>query len=157
MLSLLPEDNLSPYLTDWPLIFVVQSLSLVRLFATPKTAGFPFLHHLPELMSMSQWWHSNILSSVIPFSSCLQFFPVSASFLVNQFFASVSQSFGASASASVFPMNSQGWFPLRLTDLISLQSKEFSRVFSSTIIWKNQFFGAQPSFWSNSHIHTWLL
>ena len=61
------------------------------------------------------------------------------------------------ASASVLPMNIQGWFPLGLTDLISLQCKGLSRVFSSTTIQKHQFFGAQPSLWSNSHIHTWLL
>ena len=63
----------------------------------------------------------------------------------------------ASASAPVLPMNIQGWFPLGLTDLISLQSKGLSRVFSSTIIWKHQFFSTQPSLWSNSHICTWLL
>ena len=67
------------------------------------------------------------------------------------------QSIGASASASVFPMNSQSWFPLGLTGLISLQSKGLSRVFSNTTVWKHQFFGAQPSLWSNSHTRTWLL
>ena len=64
---------------------------------------------------------------------------------------------GASASASVLPMNIQDWFPVGWTGWISLQSKGLSRVFSGTIIWKHQFFGAQPSFWSNSHIHRWLL
>ena len=72
---------------------------------------------------LSQWCHSNILSSVIPFSFCLQSFPVPGSFPVSQFFASGSQSIGASASTSVFPMNIQGWFPLGLAALISLQSK----------------------------------
>ena len=67
------------------------------------------------------------------------------------------QSIGASASVSVVPMNIQGWFPLRFTGLISLQSKGLSRVFSSTTIWKHQFFGAQSSLQSNSYIHTWLL
>ena len=62
-----------------------------------------------------------------------------------------------SATASVLPMNSQGWFPLGLTGLISLQSKGLSRVFSNTTVQKHQFFGAQPSLWSYSHIHTWLL
>ena len=76
---------------------------------------------------------------------------------MSQFFASGGQSIGASASASVLSMKSQGWFPLGLTGLISLQSKGFSRVFSSTSIEKHQFFGAQPSSQSNSHIHTWLL
>ena len=68
-----------------------------------------------------------------------------------------SQSIGASASASVLPMNIQGWFPLGLTGFISLQSKGLSRVISSTTIRKHQFFSAQPSLWSNSHICTWLL
>ena len=72
-------------------------------------------------------------------------------------FQSGGQSIGASYSASVLPMNIQGWFPLGLTVLISLQSKGLSRVFSSTIVKKHQFFSAQPSLWSNSHIHTWLL
>ena len=67
------------------------------------------------------------------------------------------KSFGASASTSVLPMNIQGWFPLGLTGWISLQSKGLSRVFSSTTVWKNQFLSIQPSLWSNSHIHTWLL
>ena len=64
---------------------------------------------------------------------------------------------GTSASASVFSMNIQGWFPLGLTDLISWLPKLFSRVFSSTTVWKHQFFGTQPSLWFSSHIHTWLL
>ena len=104
---------------------------------------------------LSQWCHPTISSSVVPFS-CLQSFPASGSFPMSPFFTSGGPIIGTSASASVFPMNIQDWFPLGLTGMI-LQSKEFSRVFSSTIIWKNQFFGAQPSFWSNSHIHTWLL
>ena len=67
------------------------------------------------------------------------------------------QSTGVAASASVLPMNIQGWFPLGLTGLISLLCKGFSRVFSKTTVWKHHFFSAQPSLWSNSHIHTWLL
>ena len=67
------------------------------------------------------------------------------------------QNDGASTSASVPLMNIQGWFPLGLTGLISLQSKRLLRVFSSTWIQKHQFFGAQPSLWFSSHIHTWLL
>ena len=78
-------------------------------------------------------------------------------FLVNQFFASGGQSIGVSASTPVLPMNIHGWFPLGLTGLISLQSKGLSRIFSNTTIWKHHFFSAQPSLWSNSHIHTWLL
>ena len=105
----------------------------------------------------SQRCHPTILSSVIPFSSCLQSFPASGSFPMSWLFASGGQSIGASTSASVLPMNIQGWFPLGLTGLISLQTKGLSRVFSNTTIQKHQFFSAQPSLWSNSHIHTWLL
>ena len=103
--------------------------------------------------SLSQWCHPTISSSVIPFSSCLQSFPASGSFPMSQFFPLCSQSTGVSASASVLPMNIQDWFPLGLIGLISLQSKGLSslRVFSSTTVWK-QFFGAQLSLWSNSHI-----
>ena len=99
----------------------------------------------------SRWCHPTISSSVIPFSSCPQSFPASGSFPMSQFFASGGQSIGASASASVLPMNIQGWFPLRLTGLISLQSKRLSRVLSNTTVQKHQFYGAQPSLWSNSH------
>ena len=108
----------------------------------------------------SSWWcHPTISSSVVPFSSHLQSFPASGSFPMSQFFASGGQNIGAtaSASASVLPMNLQGWFPLGWTDLISLQSKGLSSVFCHIGVWKHQFFSAQPSLWSNSHIHTWLL
>ena len=74
---------------------------------------------------------------------------------MSQLLTSSGQSTGA--SASILPMNIQGWFPLRLTGLISLLSKRLSRAFSSTTVWKHQIFKALPSFWSNSHIHTWLL
>ena len=106
---------------------------------------------------LSWWCHPTISSSVIPFFSCLQSFPASGSFPVNWLFASGGQSIGASASASVFAMNIQDWFPLGLTGLISFQSKELSGIFSSTTIQKDQFFDAQFSLWFNSHIHTWLL
>ena len=106
---------------------------------------------------LSPWCHATISSSVVPFSSCLQSFPASGSFLISQFFASGGQSIGALASASVLPMNIQGWFPLGLTSFISLQSKGLSRVFSNTTVQKHPFFGTQLSLWSNSHIHTWLL
>ena len=81
-------------------------------------------------------------------------FPTSGSFPMSWLFALGGQSMGASASASVLPMNIQGWFPLGLTGLISLQSKGLSRVFSSTTIRRHPFFGAQPSLWSDSHICT---
>ena len=107
---------------------------------------------------LSQWCHPTISSSIIPFSSCLQSFPELGSFPMSQFFASGGQSIGDSASAPIFTMNIQDWFPLGLTCLISLQSKESSpRVFSSTTVQKHQFFRAQLSLQSNSHIHTWLL
>ena len=106
---------------------------------------------------LSQWYHPTISSSVVPFSSHLQAFPASGSFPMSQFFASGGQSIGVSASASVLPMNIQDWFPLGLTDWISLLSKGLSRVFSSTTVQKHQFFSTPPSLWSNSHIHTWLL
>ena len=100
----------------------------------------------------SNWWcHPTISSSVIPFSSCPQSFPASGSFQMGWLFTSGGQSTGALASASVLPMDIQDWFPLRLTDLTSLQSKGLSRVFSNTTLQKHWFFGAQLSLWSNSH------
>ena len=94
---------------------------------------------------LSQWWHPTISSSVIPFSSCLQSFPASASFQMSHFFTSGGQRIGVSASTSVLPMNIQDWFPLGWTCWISLQSKGLSRVFSSTTVKKHQFFSAQLS------------
>ena len=111
----------------------------------------------PNSWPLSQWRHPTISSSVIPFSSCLQSFPASGSFPMSQFYASGGQIIGASGSTSVLPMNIQGWFSSGLTSLISLQSKGLSRVFSNSTVQKHQFFGAQSSLWSNSHIHTWLL
>ena len=93
--------------------------------------------------SLSQWCHPTISSSVIPFSFCLQSFPVSGSFPMSQFFTSGDQSIGV--SASVLPMNIQDWFPLGWTGWISLQSKGLSRVFSNTTVQKHQFFKAQFS------------
>ena len=103
----------------------------------------------------SQWCHPTISSCVVPFSSCLQSFPASGSFPMSQFFASGGQNIGA--SASVLSMNIQDWIPLRLTGLISLQSKGLSRVFSNTTVQKYPVFSAQLSLWFNSHIYTWLL
>ena len=109
------------------------------------------------LTPLSQWCHPTISSSVIPFSSCLQSFPASASFQTSQLFTSGGQSIGVSASTSVLPMNIQDWFPLGLTVWISFQSKGLSRVFSNTIVQEHQFFSTQLSLQSYSHIHTWLL
>ena len=111
----------------------------------------------PSSCPLSRWWHPTTSSSVAPFSPCLQSFPKSVSFPMSQLFTSGGQSIGASASASVLPVSIQGWSPLGLTGLISLQSKGLSRVFSSTRVQMHQFFGALPSLRSNSHICTWLL
>ena len=95
-----------------------------------------------------------LIGKFIPFSSRLQSFPASGSFPVCQFFTLSGPSIGASALASVLAGNVQGWFLLVLVGFISLQSKGLSRVFSSTTVWKHQFFGTQPSLWSNSHLYT---
>ena len=105
----------------------------------------------------SQWCHPAISSSVVPFSSCLHSFLASRFFPMSQLFASGGQRIGASASASILPINIQAGCPLGWAGLISLLSKGCSRVFSSITVWKHQFFGAQPPLWSNSHIHTGLL
>ena len=121
---------------------------------------FPVLHHLPVCSNpwpLSWWCHPTSSSSVAPFSSCTQSFPTSGSSQMIWLFASGGQSIGASTSASVFPMNIEDWFPLGLTGLI-LQSKGLSRVFSNTTVQKHQFFGPQPSLWSNFHICTgWVV
>ena len=106
---------------------------------------------------LSQWCHPTISSSVIPFSSRLQSFPASGSFLVSQFFTSGGQIIRVSASASVLPMNIQDWFPLGWTGWISLLSRGLSRVFFYTTVQKYQFVGAQLSLSSIFHIYTWLL
>ena len=145
-------------------VVVVQSLSHVRLFATPWTAAcqapLPLTISSHCLLSLScplsQWCHATISSSATAFSSCPQSFPAPQSFLMNWLFTWVTKA-GASASALVLPMNIQGWFPLGLTGLISLLSKGLSSIFCSATIQKHQFFGAQSSSWSSSHIHTWLL
>ena len=105
----------------------------------------------------SRWSRPAISSSAVPFSSCLQSLPASGSFPVSQLFTWGGQSTGASASASVLPMNTQDWSPLGWTGWISLQSKGLSRVFSNTTVQKHQYFGTQLSSQSNSYIHTWPL
>ena len=129
----------------------VQLLSRVRLFATPWIAACQASLSIttPRAYSnscpLSQWCHPTISSSVFPFTSCLQSFPASGSFPVSQLFASGGQSIGVSGSTSILPMNIQGWFPLGWTDLILLQSKGVSRIFSNTTVQKYQFFCAQLS------------
>ena len=107
----------------------------------------------------SQWCYPAISSSVVPFSSCPQSLPASGSFPMSQLFASGGQStrVSVSVSASILPMNTQDWSPSGWTGWISLQSKGLSRVFSNITVKKHQFFGAQLSSQSNSHIHTWPL
>ena len=109
----------------------------------------PTLRVCSKSCPSSQWCYPTISSSVVPFSSCLQSLPASGSFPMSQFFALGGQSIGVSASASVFPMNIQDWFPLGLPGLISLLSRGLSRVFSSTtkvsVLWHSAFFIVQYS------------
>ena len=135
------------YESLWP-----QGLQHARLPCPSPTPGA-----CSNSCPLSWWCHPTISSSVIPFSSCLQCFPASGFSPVSQFFATGDQIIGVSTSASVLPMNIQGWSPLGLTGLISLLSKGLSRGFFSATIQKHQFFGTQPSLWSNSYLHTWLL
>ena len=121
--------------------------------------GFPVLHHLQEFARLMPF------ESVMPSNHLVLCHPLllPSVFLSIRVFCSESaltaggQSIRASALALVLPMNFQGWPPLGLTGLISLLPKRLSRVFSNTTVWKNLFFSAQPSLWSNFHIHTWLL
>ena len=106
---------------------------------------------------LSRWCHPTISSSLVPFSSRLQSSPASGPFQMSLFFTPGGQSIGVSASASVLPMNFHAWYSLGLFGLISLQSKGLSRVFSNITVQNHQFFGTQPSLWSNSYIHAWLL
>ena len=131
----------------WP-----HRLQQARLLCPP-----PFLEVCSNSCPLCRWCHLTISSPVVPFSFCPHSFPAYVSSPVSQLFPSGGQSIGASASASVLLLNIQGWFPLGLTALISLQSKGLSRVFSSPTIQKHQFGSVQPSLWSSSHILTWLL
>ena len=141
------------------LALVVQLLSRVQTSATSWTAAhqaslsFTISRRLLNSCPLSWWCHPTILLSVIPFSFCLQTFPASNESAL----CSSGQNIRALVSASVFPTNIQGWFPLGLTGLISVQSKGLSRVFSNTTVQKHQFFSIQLSLESGSHIHTWLL
>ena len=140
-------------------VVVIQLLSCVLLFTTPCQASLSFtvswsLLKLMFIESVMPCYHS---ISVVPFSSYPQSSPAAGSFPMSQLFASGGQSTGASASASVLPMNIQGWFPLGLTGLISLQFKGLSRVFSSTTIQKHQFFSTQPSLWSKFYWYSYMI
>ena len=132
----------------------------VWLFVDPMDCsmpGFPVLPRICSISCPSSWWcYITILFSTALFSLCLQSLPASESFPISGLFPSGGQSIEASALALVLLMNTQGWFPLGLTGLITLRSKRLSRVFFSTI-WKHQFFDTQPSLLSSFHICTWLL
>ena len=144
----------------------VQLPSCVRLFATPWTAAhqaslsFTISQSLLKLMSIVSVMLSNHLilchTLLLPSIFSQQSFPAD---IPNEPAIRVRwpKYIGASALASALPMDIQGWFPLGLPGLISLLSKRLSRVYSSTTVWKHQFFSAQLPLWSNPHIHTWLL
>ena len=119
----------------------------------PCPSPTPGVHQ--DSRPLSQWCHPAISSSVVPFSSCPQSLPASGSIQMSQLFAWGGQSTGVSASASFLPKKSQGWSPSEWTGWIPLQSKGLSRVFFNTTVQKHQFFSAQLSSQSNSHIHTW--
>ena len=121
----------------------------------PCPSPTPRVH--PNSCPSSRWCHPAISSSDVPFSACPQSLPASESFPISQLFTWGGQNTRVSALGSVLPMNTQDWSPLGWTGWISLQSKGLSRVFSNTTIQKHQFFGAQLSSQSNSHIHTWPL
>ena len=139
------------------IISSVQLLSCVQLFVTPWITAHQTLlsitnsQSLLKLMSIESVMPSNHLILCRPFSSCLQSFPVSGSFLMSWLFTSGGQSTEVSASASVCPMNIQDWFPLGFTGWIFMQSKGLSRVFSNTTVQKHQFFsGKTPSYHHNN-------
>ena len=144
--------------------FVVdQSLSLPLNFATPWTTAqqaslsYTTSESLLKLTSIASVMPSNHLILCHPLLLLPSIFPRIRVFPKSRFFPSGGQSIGASPSAPVLPMINRGWFPFGSTGLTSLLSKGLSRVFSSTIVQKHQLFGARPSLWTNSHIHTWLL
>ena len=125
--------------------------------STPASLSFTISQSLLKLVSIGSVMPSNHLILCHPFLLLLSIFPSIRVFSNDSTLCIRCQSIGASAPASVLPMNVQGWFPLGLIGFISLQSKGLSRVFSSTTVWKYQLFDAQPSLWSNSHNHTWVL
>ena len=156
-----PLDSLTAHKYSMNQFSSVQSLSHVRLFATPWITAHQASHpsQLPEFTQTHIYRVSDAIQPshplVVPFSSCPQSLPVSESFPMNQLFAWGGQSTGVSALALFLPKNTQGWSPSEWTGWISLQSKGLSGVFSNTTVQKHQFFGTQPSSQSNSHIHTW--
>ena len=143
---------------------LVQSLSCVQLFATSWNAAhqaslsFTISWSLLKFMSIESMMPSKDLILCHPLLLLSSIFPSIRVYSDQSALCIWWPNFGASASASVYPMNIQGWFPpLGLTALISVQSKGLSRVFPRTTLWKHQFFFTQPSLWSNFPIHTRLL
>ena len=162
MLIIISSEVLLCYNIWVSCVVVIQSLSHVWLFVTPWTAAcqaslcFTIFQSLLKLMSIESVIPSNHLIFCCPLLLLPSMFP-SIRVFSNQSALCIRWPKYWSFSFSIFPVNIQGWFPLGLTGLISLQSKGLSRVFSKTTIWKDQFFYAYPSLWSNSHIHIWLL
>ena len=134
---------------------VSDSLNLRGLQHARPPCPSPSPGVCPSSCLLNRWCHSTISSSV-PLSYCLQSFPASGSFPVSQFFASGGQSIGVSVSVSVLPVNSQGWFPLGLTGMISLLSKGLSRFFLSTTVWKHQFFVVLVVYWPWIQRSCWI-
>ena len=142
--------------TPWCCCLVARSCLTLGNPMNCSTPGFPVLHNLLEFAQTCVHWFADTIQHIIlcfPLSSCPRSFPAPGYFTVSQLFASGGQRIGAAASTSVLPMNNQGWFPLGLTGLISLLSRELSRVFSNTTVQKHQFFIVHHSLWFNSHIH----
>ena len=170
LLTILPSirvfSNESVLCIRWPSIFRFSSVQFSHSVVSDSLWPHESQHSRPPCPSptpgvhsdscpSNQWCHPAISSSVIHFSACPQSLPASESFPMSQLFAWGGQSAGVSALVSFLPKKSQDWSPSEWTGWISLQSKGLSRVFSKTTVQKHQFFGAQPSSQSNSHIHTW--
>ena len=145
----------------WSLLFTRLVISYSLWPHGLQHTWFPVLHCFPEFVQTHVHWVGDAIQPSHPLSS-----PSPPAFSPSQHqdlfqwvgsLNQVGQSIGASASASVFPMNIQGWFPLGWTGFISLLSKELSRIYSYTTVQKHQFYSTQPSLWSNSHICMWLL
>ena len=163
-----PQSNLSLLWTGKDFSLCMSSVQFSRSVVSDSLWPHELQHPRPPCPSptpgvypnscpLSQRCHPTISSSVVPFPSCPHSSPALGSFPVSQLFTSGGQNIGVSASISGLPMNTQDWFPLGWTGWISFQSKGLSGVFSNTTVQKHQFFGAQLSSQSNSHIHTWPL
>ena len=182
--GIFPDQELNPYSLHWQLLFSHSVMSGSLWPHDYSITDFPVLHHLLEFVQTHVHWTNDAIQPSHPLSppspvlnlsqhqslfqwissSCQvakvlelqhQSFPAPGSFPVSWLFSSGGQSIRA--SALVLPLNIQDWFPLGLTDLISLLSKGLSRISRAHTVWKHQFLGAQPSLWSNSHSHAWLL